>query len=313
MSWPPAVATNATVNDLSSPATTTKTGLELGLACELVLAEMHVDKVLASSVAPRPPPSANTTNAVSIDSASVAASAMPAVSDKVNTAAAMGGGGGTASGATAAAPAAKVLTVAPGAAGGGTEKLSSEGSAVVSAAEKSTWQAACAGEASSQFATARDGAAREHLEAADLAILQLEPFFSPFWADDEDNGDRNGAIRRRRLRRGAKSGDGVPPERSLGLGRSLPWSLVVRWWWLRGSRARHAGDTQQALKCFHRCERALTLWSGEDRRDGRGEGEAGDEKAVVVLPYCVVHSRIDVQVMERLMQAANGDTLEGGG
>lgn len=94
--------------------------------------------------------------------------------------------------------------------------------------------------------------------------------------------------------------------------------LAVRWWWLRGIRARQAGHADEALACFRRCEKALKR--GGKRRQGRrrrhqaeGSGSSGSEKdhdksgeeqedeeeeeeAVVLLPHCAVHPRIDLQV-----------------
>lgn len=89
--------------------------------------------------------------------------------------------------------------------------------------------------------------------------------------------------------------------------------LVVRWWWLRGIRARQAGRADEALACFRRCEKALKEGGGRRQRwrcqaEGSGssgaesddksgeEQEDGDEEAVVLLPYCAVHPRIDLQV-----------------
>lgn len=71
-------------------------------------------------------------------------------------------------------------------------------------------------------------------------------------------------------------------------------------------RARHSGRREEALECFRRCEGALRRAARRRRRirrrDDDAEGDGGDraggeEKIVVVLPYCVVHPRIDPQVI----------------
>lgn len=89
--------------------------------------------------------------------------------------------------------------------------------------------------------------------------------------------------------------------------------LLVRWWWLRGIRARQAGRADEALACFRRCEQALKgggkrqrQWrcqtEGSGSSGGESDGKSGeeeedkDEEAVVLLPYCAVHPRIDLQV-----------------
>lgn len=79
----------------------------------------------------------------------------------------------------------------------------------------------------------------------------------------------------------------------------------MRWWWLKGVRARHSGRREEALECFRRCEGALRRAARRRRRIRRrdeaevdGGDRAGEEdKIVVVLPYCVVHPRIDAQVI----------------
>lgn len=84
---------------------------------------------------------------------------------------------------------------------------------------------------------------------------------------------------------------------------AAPWVLAVRWWWLKGTRTRHAGHTKEALECFRRCERLLRARgrkeAGVQGRWARVEDDDDDEEGVelvVVLPYCVVHPRIDLQV-----------------
>lgn len=104
-------------------------------------------------------------------------------------------------------------------------------------------------------------------------------------------------------------GDAAHPEST-----TAPWVLVVRWWWLRGIRARQAGHADEALACFRRCEKALkgggkrrrrrrryqaesSGGSGAENDDKSGEEqEDEDHEAVVLLPYCAVHPRIDLQV-----------------
>ena len=94
---------------------------------------------------------------------------------------------------------------------------------------------------------------------------------------------------------------------------TAPWVLVVRWWWLRGIRARQASRADEALACFRRCDKALreggkrqrrrrcqaegSSSSGAESEDKSGEEqEDEDEETVVLLPYCAVHPRIDLQV-----------------
>lgn len=100
--------------------------------------------------------------------------------------------------------------------------------------------------------------------------------------------------------------------------------LAVRWWWLKGLRARQAGQADEALVCFRRCEKFLkgrkvrrqrrivqsssTTTTGrkgtkqgvehkeEEEENDEGDGEGEEEEAVVLLPHCVVHQRVDLQV-----------------
>ena len=97
---------------------------------------------------------------------------------------------------------------------------------------------------------------------------------------------------------------------------ATPWALAVRWWWLKGIRERHAGRREEALACFRRCIRVLRSKGkkhGErdrlkeaDDGDDRDEDEEkeGSEEAVVLLPYCVVHPRIDTHVSLNLVKPA---------
>lgn len=95
---------------------------------------------------------------------------------------------------------------------------------------------------------------------------------------------------------------------------AIPWVLAVRWWWLKGIRARSAGQEDVALALFRRCENLLsnrrrrtgdlTNDLREDHSEQRGEGEEKEEddddteraEVAVLLPYCVVHPRIDLHV-----------------
>lgn len=85
--------------------------------------------------------------------------------------------------------------------------------------------------------------------------------------------------------------------------------LAVRWWWLKGIQARQGGQAEEALEHFHRCESALRGRGREQRAQQGGgassgqEEEKGDEfndedeeEVAVLLPYCSVHPRIDLQV-----------------
>lgn len=132
--------------------------------------------------------------------------------------------------------------------------------------------------------------AAEHLSAADRAILLLEPFFFAFRSlENAEAGE--GA------RANSRSGRQVDEEAGAASdSQDMPWTFRVRWWWLRGLRAKHADERDWALECFRRCERMLRA-----RTCARGDGNVGlddeeDDGAVVVMPYCAVHPRIDSQV-----------------
>lgn len=140
----------------------------------------------------------------------------------------------------------------------------------------------------------QEAAMRRHLSIADLSMMKLEPFLCS-WNDDESSSIR------RRPQRGNDNGDGksTAGQRLLRVDSHIPWAIVVRWWWLRGLRARHAGDREAALKCFRRCEGALMVCDekkGRGEEGKRGEQEHMEQKTAVVLPYCVVNPRIDAQV-----------------
>lgn len=105
----------------------------------------------------------------------------------------------------------------------------------------------------------------------------------------------------------------------------MPWALAVRWSWLRGLRARQAGQADEALVCLRRCEQFLK-WGKKQRRrvqsrggsgvrqgakegtQDREEEEGGEDEAVVLLPHCVVHPRVDVQVRTGMLRSV---TLQG--
>ncbi|CAN0096468.1 unnamed protein product, partial [Ectocarpus sp. 8 AP-2014] len=136
--------------------------------------------------------------------------------------------------------------------------------------------------------------ASEILADADRAMLQLEPWCLAI--DNSNLGD---------------DGDGAAGH---GESNTAPWVLAVRWWWLKGIRARQGGQAEEALEHFHLCERALR-GRGREQRAQQGSGassgqeeEKGDEfndedeeEVAVLLPYCSVHPRIDLQVVRGLV------------
>lgn len=288
-SWPPPVSLSPT------RPSTTHGGLELGLMCELALAEMHVDKALAPSLVGRPGGAAADAAAAAGSSSAAPAPKAPAASDKTTALSSAGGAAMVATGATASTAAVKAPSGAGASGGGGADKSSSSGSAA-NGTDKSQESVRRSVE------SGKRREARRHLSIADLSMMQLEPFFHS-WDDDEvvEAGERKSSSRRRPPQRGGDYGDGesAAGEGLLEADSHVPWALVVRWRWLRGLRARHAGEVEEALKCFRRCERALRVWDEEEGRGGEGEGEEqehSDKKTAVVLPYCVVNPRIDVQV-----------------
>lgn len=102
--------------------------------------------------------------------------------------------------------------------------------------------------------------------------------------------------------------------------------LAVRWWWLKGLRARQADQADEALVCFRRCEKVLkgrkirrrrrlvqssrstgrneTKQGVEDKEEEEeGDGGGEEEEAVVLLPHCVVHQRVDLQVKMGMLRS----------
>lgn len=276
------------------PISTIMSEPELGLACELALAEMHVDKAL-SMVMVRPLPGGHaaaivtaggagsgttsassqataapsSTSTVTSTTAPITAPTSDTTKDSENSNVKPTTIEATVTTTAATTPAASVLPNRPS---------SSEDKAEQQKGQPSTES----GRRRDMDAAAAEAAAM-HLAAADTALLQLDPFFFTSSLEESGRGGRCG-------RRGDCDGD------SDMLG--VPWAFRVRWWWLKGVRARHAGDREQALEYFHRCERVLELKARDGTIGGKAEEKEEEEEgqAVVVLPYCNVHPRIDLQV-----------------
>lgn len=283
--WPPAART--TRGDASFACTSTRTeGLELGLACELTLAEMHVDKVLAPTLLGRTGSTGADTPTTASSANSAPTPKTPTAEDKAN--AAPSSGTAVAIGTTGTASTAALKTPGgAGAAGSSANKLSSSGGAA-----SATQTSQNNNRASLERGKHRKVAAKRHLSIADSSMMQLEPFFRS-WSDGGP-GEAGG-----RQQHNKRVTDGSVGARAAATG-GLPWAFIVRWCWLRGIRARHTGNVEEALICFRQCERALRTWdeeegSGEEEK-GEDVQEEGEKSPVVVLPYCVVNPRIDIKV-----------------
>lgn len=262
-SWPPVFRdSEQTSAELFFPS---KAGIEpeLGLACELVLVEMHLDKALASSMVRGRGGCKDATLGGSPPTTTTSSSVAP-----------------TSSAASASATSARAVEGGKDGAGGSDKAAIAKPN--VGGAEKD-----CFSRISVHLESA---VAARHLTAADRAMLQLKPFFFTSVSSDESEGGE-----------GARTYSGstrVDADGSLGSeSEDVPWTMGLRWWWLCGLRRRHAGEREGALDCFRRCERMLKCRSRACRGGSGGlEGE-DEESTVVLLPYCAAHSRIDLQVV----------------
>ncbi|CAM9884029.1 unnamed protein product, partial [Ectocarpus sp. 12 AP-2014] len=256
-------------------------GPELGLACELALAEMRVDKALSlmrqRQLQQRPAggSKSNAHSPAGVQPSAPVGGANPPTAAAVTAAAAPAGTAGAAAPPMAAAAAAVVATDGAAAEVGGKKNGGAGGGG-----------GGCLRRSPEDLARE----ASEILADADRAMLQLEPWCLAI--DNSNLGD---------------DGDGAAGH---GESNTAPWALAVRWWWLKGIRARQGGQAEEALEHFHRCESALRgrgreqraqqgggVSSGQEEEKGDEFNDADEEEVAVLLPYCSVHPRIDLQVV----------------
>ncbi|CAM9141767.1 unnamed protein product [Scytosiphon promiscuus] len=237
LTWPALLMTGSATSPAVGMSAAHNGGPELGLACELALVEMRVDKALyllqQRQQQQQRPPGGSKSNAHG-GANGVGAGAVPAVAGTTPSAiTAAAGGGGAASGTgSAGAPASSVAsaTTAGGAAAGSGKSDGPSGGDAGSAGRIRT----SAHEYSRRSPGELAREAAENLAAADAAMLELEPWCTAVEKSLDDAGD---------------------PSR--GGSNAVPWVMVVRWWWLKAVRSRQAGQAKAALRYLRRCEKAL--------------------------------------------------------
>ncbi|CAM9213321.1 unnamed protein product, partial [Ectocarpus sp. 13 AM-2016] len=285
VTWPALLAVcppPATV-DVAAPGE--DDGPELGLACELALAEMRMDKALSlmrqRQLQQRPAggSKSNAHSPAGVQLSAPVGGANPPTAAAVTAAAAPAGTAGAAAPRTAAAAAAVVATDGAAAEAGGKKNEGAGGGG-----------GGCLRRSPEDLARE----ASEILADADRAMLQLEP-----WCLAIDNSNLGN--------------DGYGAAKH-GESNTAPWVLAVRWWWLKGIRAKQGGQAEEALEHFHRCESALRgrgreqraqqgggASSGQEEEKGDDFNDENEEEVAVLLPYCSVHPRIDLQVVRGLV------------
>lgn len=197
LTWPALLTSGSTAAPPASGMSASESGgPELGLACELALAEMRVDKALSllqqRQQQQQRPPGGSKSNAHGGASGSATGAALSVAGTTPQAIAAAGGGeggaaGGVGSAVVPAVSAASAITIGGAAAGSGKSEappLGDAGSASRARSSAKEYTRRTPGE------LAREAA--ETLAAADAAMLQLEPWCMAVENSHSGGGHREG-------------------------------------------------------------------------------------------------------------------------